>query len=99
MIIYYPVFYRHFTCVFIDFNEFSAMMDKKIQSVFAKIDKDGSGDISPDEMKAALPASINISDFLKIADKDGDGEISNDEFAIAIAENGKKFVPILFAFP
>merc|ERR1711931_85269 len=77
----------------IDKNEFETMMNTRCKQISANIDADGSGNISPSELKAAVNSS-KIAAFIKAADKDGDGEISLSEFSNAIASNPKEFLEI-----
>jgi len=80
---------------FIDYSEFvvAAMNEsqlttnEKLQAAFKMFDKDGSGIISPDEIKEVLSfggsnqLSKNTLDaIVKQVDENGDGEISYEEF-------------------
>ena len=68
------------TCSFLCHRE------SELLEVFKGMDKDGSGHLSPDEIKAGFAnLDINISDselseVINDADKDGDGKISYKEF-------------------
>ena len=79
----------------IDFAEFLTMMlrkmnegnpEKELMDVFMVFDKDGSGTISPDELRSAMRVigekltDDEIEDAIKLADKSGDGEVDYDEF-------------------
>ncbi len=79
----------------IDFPEFLTMMLRKmnegnqeneLMDVFMVFDKDGSGTISPDELRSAMRVigekltDDEIEDAIKLADKSGDGEVDYDEF-------------------
>ena len=79
----------------IDFPEFLTMMlrkmnegnpEKELMDVFMVFDKDGSGTISPDELRSAMRVigekltDDEIEDAIKLADKSGDGEVDYDEF-------------------
>mmetsp|Transcript_22741 Transcript_22741/g.31701 ORF Transcript_22741/g.31701 Transcript_22741/m.31701 type:complete len:163 (+) Transcript_22741:101-589(+) len=79
----------------IDFPEFLTMMlrkmnegnpEKELMDVFMLFDKDGSGTISSDELRAAMKVigekltDEEIEDAIKLADASGDGEVDYDEF-------------------
>ena len=79
----------------IDFPEFLTMMlrkmnegnpEKELMDVFMVFDKDGSGTISPDELRSAMRVigekltDDEIEDAIKLADTSGDGEVDYDEF-------------------
>ena len=79
----------------IDFPEFLTMMlrkmnegnpEKELMDVFMVFDKDGSGTISPDELRSAMRVigekltDDEIEDAIKLADRSGDGEVDYDEF-------------------
>eukprot|EP00899_Mesostigma_viride_P014047 jgi/Mesvir1/22643/Mv14078-RA.1 len=79
----------------IDFPEFLTMMlrkmnagnpQKELMDVFMVFDKDGSGTISVDELRAAMKVigekltDAEIEDAIKLADVSGDGEVDYDEF-------------------
>jgi len=82
----------------ISYDEFiAAAIDKvallnqeNIMSAFKLIDKDNSGDITIDELKAAFDADGDSkdnslwSDIMTEVDKDGDGKISSKEFMDAM---------------
>ena len=59
---------------------------KEFKDAFAIFDKDGSGTISPDELRSAMRVigekltDDEIEDAIKLADKSGDGEVDYDEF-------------------
>ncbi|XP_069114923.1 calmodulin-beta-like isoform X2 [Argopecten irradians] len=57
---------------------------EELQEAFAQFDEDGSGAISPDELRQILAASSlseeQIDQLIIDADTDGDGEIDFDEF-------------------
>ena len=61
------------------------MSQDKLEAAFKMFDKDGSGAISAEEIKAALGFSADKSGLLetivKEVDEDGNGEISFEEFA------------------
>merc|ERR1712083_403563 len=80
---------------FIDYSEFvvAAMNESqlttndKLQAAFKMFDKDGSGVISPDEIKEVLAfggtnqlTKDSIDAIIKQVDENGDGEISYEEF-------------------
>ena len=80
---------------FIDFTEFvvaatnqsTLTSEEKLQAAFRMFDKDGSGKISPEEIKAVLcfgdASAINnemLENIIKQVDENGDGEIEFDEF-------------------
>uniref|UniRef100_A0A7S3JCL8 Calcium-dependent protein kinase 1 n=1 Tax=Euplotes harpa TaxID=151035 RepID=A0A7S3JCL8_9SPIT len=78
---------------FIDYSEFIVatmsskknMSEEKLMAAFKLFDTDGSGTISPDELKSVLGSSGKISDevieeVLKQADENNDGEIEFSEF-------------------
>lgn len=80
---------------FIDYSEFvvAAMNEsqlttnEKLQAAFKMFDKDGSGIISPDEIKDVLSfggtnqlSKQSIEAIVKQVDENGDGEISFEEF-------------------
>lgn len=79
----------------IEFNEFMAMMATSIQpkdfaeetmAAFKVFDKDGSGTISAEELKAVMKSlgenltDEEIDDMIREADKDRDGTIDYEEF-------------------
>ena len=79
----------------IDFPEFLTMMlrkmnegnpEKELMDVFMVFDKDGSGTISAEELRAAMKVigekltDDEIEDAIKLADSGGDGEVDYDEF-------------------
>lgn len=79
----------------IDFPEFLTMMlrkmnegdpEKELMDVFMVFDKDGSGTISSEELRAAMRVigekltDDEIQDAIRLADRDGDGEVDYDEF-------------------
>lgn len=77
----------------IDFSEFvtatvnrgNLLQDDKLRQAFAYYDKDNSGSISVDEIRAVLGAGKHISDavwkqVVLEVDANGDGEVSFDEF-------------------
>jgi calcium-dependent protein kinase len=79
---------------FIDYSEFivAAMNEKnlltndKLEAAFKMFDKDGSGLITPDEIKEVLGKGGNLpeealNEIIKQVDDNGDGEISFEEFA------------------
>ncbi|XP_021339431.1 calmodulin-like isoform X2 [Mizuhopecten yessoensis] len=57
---------------------------EELQEAFAQFDEDGSGAISPDELRQILAASSlseeQVDQLIIDADTDGDGEIDFDEF-------------------
>ncbi len=78
---------------FIEYEEFmqatlskdKMINDENLQTVFNLFDKDGSGKISPSEIKEILGGDSDISDnvwgdIMKEIDANGDGEIEFDEF-------------------
>ncbi|KAK4934363.1 Calmodulin [Elasticomyces elasticus] len=80
----------------IEFNEFLAMMATTMQpkdfaeetkAAFAVFDKDGSGTISAEELKAVMKSlgenltDEEIDEMITQADKDGNGTIDYEEFA------------------
>ncbi|XP_052766857.1 calmodulin-beta-like, partial [Mya arenaria] len=80
----------------IDFNEFCAMMVKKMnegtdpeeemREAFKVFDTDGSGTITVDELKQVMQnlgeklTKEELDEMIREADKDGDGEIDYAEF-------------------
>lgn len=86
----------------IDFQEFCAMMEKKIneegdpeeemKEAFAVFDKDGSGTISADELRQVMlnmgekMTEEEIDDMIKEADSDGNGEIDYKEFCAMMSQ-------------
>lgn len=79
----------------IDFPEFLTMMlrkmnegnpEKELMDVFMVFDRDGSGTISPDELRTAMRVigekltDDEIEDAIRLADSGGDGEVDYDEF-------------------
>lgn len=79
----------------IDFPEFLTMMLRKmnegnpeneLMDVFMVFDKDGSGTISPEELRSAMRVigekltDDEIEDAIRLADSGGDGEVDYDEF-------------------
>ena len=67
-------------------NEQALLTDQRLKAAFKMFDKDGSGMITPSEIKAVLtggeskiPNAI-IDSIIKQVDKNGDGEISLQEF-------------------
>ncbi len=76
----------------IDYNEFvmaatnrqKLLNKEKLEATFKVFDKDGSGSISADEIRAVLCAKNDnkkaIDDLIKEIDQNGDGEISLSEF-------------------
>ncbi|KAG8739215.1 calmodulin-like 3 [Ceratobasidium sp. 414] len=84
----------------IDFEEFLAMMDEKMQDVSAEdemreafrvFDQDGSGQLSPEELKTMMNSlGENLTDsevqqMIQEADTDGDGQIDYNVKKIATA--------------
>ena len=64
-------------------NEKDLITNEKLKAAFRLFDKDGSGTISPDEIRKVL--GINSSDkhlnkLIAEIDENGDGEIQFDEF-------------------
>merc|ERR1719253_2002763 len=63
-------------------------------AAFAKMDKDGDGQLDPEEVKEGLAAmgasEDDVLEMIKTADTDGDGKISKQEFLVAFAKEGKK---------
>jgi calmodulin len=79
----------------IDFPEFLTMMlrkmnegnpEKELLDVFMVFDLDGSGTISPDELRAAMRvigeklSEQEVEDAIRLADSSGDGEVDYQEF-------------------
>ena len=67
-------------------NEKNVLTNEKLQAAFKMFDKDGSGLISPSEIKEVLGFGQTLSeeavnDIIKQVDENGDGEISFEEFA------------------
>ncbi|XP_070554967.1 uncharacterized protein [Ptychodera flava] len=58
----------------------------ELKERFSKVDTDGNGSISVDELKEAFGSSDDAEwqNFMKLADEDGDGEISFDEYVVAM---------------
>lgn len=56
-------------------------------AAFEKLDKNGDGQLDPEEIKVGLKAmgatDESVEEMIKIADTDGDGQISKQEFLIA----------------
>ncbi|OWF55664.1 Calmodulin, flagellar [Mizuhopecten yessoensis] len=80
---------------YINRTEYTSMMSQSyssidqekqaLQKAFEKLDKDGDGFLSTDELRAALQYNSDITDdeidiFFMDADKDGDGKIDYTEF-------------------
>lgn len=65
-------------------NEKDLINQKKLKAAFRLIDKDGSGAISPEELKRALGIDETQNDHLERLineiDENGDGEIQFEEF-------------------
>lgn len=66
-------------------NEKHLLTNEKLEAAFKMFDKDGSGCISGDEIKAVLCAQNQIDaaamdEIIKQVDDNGDGEISFEEF-------------------
>lgn len=84
---------------FIDYSEFIVasmsskknMSEEKLTAAFKLFDVDGNGTISPEELKAVLSSSNQITDeaieeILMQADEDKNGEIEFDEFCKLMAK-------------
>ena len=66
-------------------NEKLFLTNDKLLQAFKMFDKDGSGTISPEEIKEVLGFDSNtnqklIDDIIKEVDENGDGEIQFEEF-------------------
>lgn len=80
----------------IHYSEFLAAMtagrlrlhDDLLQDVFRRFDTDGTGKISPENLKEVLGDKTQLKEFMKEVDKDKDGFISYAEF-IAYLRDGK----------
>ncbi|XP_070556027.1 uncharacterized protein [Ptychodera flava] len=63
---------------------------KELKSRFRKVDTDGNGSISIDELKEEFGCTDEDDDddewyeFMRLADENGDGEISFDEYVVAM---------------
>ena len=62
--------------------------EERLKKMFAQADADGSGNISPEELRTFLEQVLgdelsaeDIEEMMLEADTDGDGEISYEEFA------------------
>ena len=79
----------------IDYAAFLAITTKQIRyaelvdevkNIFAMLDHDGDGFITPDELRRMMPmvnenaSDQEVEDMIKVADIDGDGRVSLDEF-------------------
>jgi len=77
----------------IEFNEFVQMMthqepdsEREIRAAFRVFDKDGSGFITPDELRSVMEglgqrtSQSEVQKMIQRYDKDGDGRINYDEF-------------------
>lgn len=62
--------------------------EELLDDVFRRFDTDGTGKISPDNLKEVLGAKTPLAEFMREADKDQDGYISYAEF-IAYLRAGK----------
>eukprot|EP00729_Bicosta_minor_P004567 gene4567-19472_t len=61
-------------------------LGQAVEDAFAKLDLDGSRQLTPDELRGMLPAGLNEKELAKIladADKDKDGLIDLEEFRAA----------------
>jgi calcium-dependent protein kinase len=80
----------------IHYSEFLAAMvagrlrlhEELLDDVFRRFDTDGTGKISPENLKEVLGAKTPLAEFMREADKDQDGYISYAEF-IAYLRAGK----------
>jgi len=64
-------------------NEKDLITNEKLKAAFNLFDKDGSGTISPDEIRRALgldSTDKHLNDLIAEVDENGDGEIQFDEF-------------------
>lgn len=91
----------------LDFGEFATAMVRKmkyvdseqfLQTAFSRFDSDGSGAVSPEELRRLLDAinkekqvvtEAEINQMIEDADKDGDHEISFTEFIENTKQRGK----------
>lgn len=88
---------------FIDYSEFvvaatneaQLTTNEKLQAAFKMFDKDGSGIISPDEIKEVLSfggtntmSKAQVDSIVKQVDENGDGEISFEEFVEMMKKMG-----------
>ncbi len=79
-------------------NKKTMLSEEKLKATFAMFDQDGSGYITPNEIKEILGAGQNISDeaweeMIKEVDVNGDGQISYEEFRgmmLKLVENTTK---------
>ena len=71
-------------------NEKDLISQQKLKAACRLFDKDGSGSISPDEIKRALGIEDDQNDtlrqLLQEIDENGDGEIQFEEFVKAATE-------------
>lgn len=75
--------YTEFIVATVNSDEFNS--NEFLQAAFKLFDKDGSGSISADEIKAVLGFGQNVDEaamgtIMKQVDANGDGDISFDEF-------------------
>ena len=75
--------YTEFIVATVNTEEFQS--NEFLQAAFKMFDKDGSGTISADEIKAVLGFGGNVdgeamNNIIKQVDANGDGDISFDEF-------------------
>lgn len=63
--------------------------ERKVRALFKAVDKDGSGSVTPEELRGAMaafgldPHDPSYASILEQADEDGDGAITVDEFLAA----------------
>ena len=54
----------------------------KLQAAFRMFDKDGSGLVSPSELKEVLGGNVDFSKMITQVDINADGDISYEEFVM-----------------
>ena len=71
--------------------------ERKVRALFKAVDKDGSGSVTPEELRGAMatfgldPHDPSYASILEQADEDGDGAITVEEFLAAFeGEDGTR---------